>query len=196
MDASVNIARRLQVPRIVVGGTIVSIATTTPELVVSATASWMKDPGIALGNAVGSVIANISLIVGLVLLTVPVALDKADFQRRSFWMLVSAVLVIAFSWQLRMNRLSGVVLVLVGLAYLILDAWVILRTRKTKTVEQDEQLKGPSLKKSALIFMELLQLQWVSLGKWVTHSRSNQSSWSFPHLRRILSLKYFQSWNP
>ena len=53
VDASTHISSRLHIPRIVVGGTIVSIATTVPELVVSATASFMGDSGIAIGNAMG-----------------------------------------------------------------------------------------------------------------------------------------------
>ena len=65
VDSSVNIAATMKVPRIVIGGTIVSLATTLPELTVSVTASLLKNPGIALGNAVGSVIANIGLILGL-----------------------------------------------------------------------------------------------------------------------------------
>ena len=96
VDSSTRISSRLHIPRIVVGGTIVSIATTVPELVVSATASFLGDSGIAIGNAVGSAIANIGLIVGVVALLTPVVVDLADFKARSRWMLGSAALVIVF----------------------------------------------------------------------------------------------------
>jgi cation:H+ antiporter len=56
VDSSIQLGRALRVPRFVIGGTLVSLATTTPELVVSATASSVGDSGIALGNAVGSCI--------------------------------------------------------------------------------------------------------------------------------------------
>ena len=51
VDSSIHIGRALRIPRFVIGGTLVSLATTTPELVVSVTAASMGDSGIALGNA-------------------------------------------------------------------------------------------------------------------------------------------------
>ena len=66
VDSSVCIGHALRVPRFVIGGTLVSLATTTPELVVSAMASSVGDTGIALGNAIGSCICNIGLIIGIV----------------------------------------------------------------------------------------------------------------------------------
>jgi len=58
VESSIVIARRFRIPRMVIGGTIVSLATTMPELAVSATASFMGNSGIAIGNAVGSAIAR------------------------------------------------------------------------------------------------------------------------------------------
>ena len=58
VDSSIYIGQALRVPRFVIGGTLVSLATTTPELVVSAMASGAGDSGIALGNAIGSCICN------------------------------------------------------------------------------------------------------------------------------------------
>ena len=94
VDSSVHIGRALRIPRFVIGGTLVSLATTGPELVVSATASWMGDSGIALGNAVGSCICNIGLIVGTVALIMPVQVDKPDFIRRAAWMVGGGLLVV------------------------------------------------------------------------------------------------------
>ena len=101
VDASVHIARVLRVSRMVIGGSIVSLATTVPELVVSATASVMGDSGIALGNAVGSVIANIGLIVGTVAL-VPRASDVLGRVKtsRSVWLFVLGAVLIAVGSQL------------------------------------------------------------------------------------------------
>jgi cation:H+ antiporter len=127
VDSSVEIARALEIPRIVIGGTIVSLATTAPELTVSAMASWMGDSGIALGNAVGSAIANIGLIVGFVACLIPVQVDAVDFKRRSYWMSASAVLVIAFTWKLRLSPILGAVLLLASVTYLLLDYWNIRR---------------------------------------------------------------------
>ncbi|MCY4510468.1 MAG: hypothetical protein OXG35_26450 [Acidobacteria bacterium] len=86
VDSSIYIGQALRIPRFVIGGTLVSLATTTPELVVSAMASSVGDTGIALGNAVGSCICNIGLIVGTVSLLTPVEVEKRDFVRRAAWM--------------------------------------------------------------------------------------------------------------
>src|SRR5262245_32010990 len=80
VDSSASIARKLKVPRIIIGGTIVSLATTAPELVVSTTASYLGDSGIALGNALGSAIANIGLIVSLSAIIAPISVDLVPFK--------------------------------------------------------------------------------------------------------------------
>ena len=149
VDASTHISSRLHIPRIVVGGTIVSIATTVPELVVSATASFMGDSGIAIGNAVGSAIANIGLIVGVVALLTPVVVDLSDFKVRSRWMLGSAVLVVMLSWNLNLPRTYGVILFGVSLAYLAADCISAIRKRKTVQVTLDET----PLTRSLVIFV-------------------------------------------
>ncbi|MDP3919229.1 MAG: calcium/sodium antiporter [Candidatus Omnitrophota bacterium] len=150
VDSSVHISRRLHIPRIVVGGTIVSLATTVPELVVSATASYMGDSGIAVGNAVGSAIANIGLIVGVVAVLTPVVVDLADFRARSLWMLGSAILVIIFSWDLELPRTLGLILFAVALVYLAVDCIGAIRKRKTADETPDETPLTKSLMTFAL----------------------------------------------
>ena len=135
VDSSVQIGRALRIPRFVIGGTLVSLATTAPELVVSATAATMGDSGIALGNAVGSCICNIGLIVGTVALIMPVQVDKPDFIRRAAWMVGGGLLVVGFSWDLTMDRVYGVVLLVLAGAYLAWDLVGILRTRREAGAE-------------------------------------------------------------
>ncbi len=143
VDSSIQIGRALRIPRFVIGGTLVSLATTAPELVVSATASWMGDSGIALGNAVGSCICNIGLIVGTVALIMPVEVDRADFIRRAAWMVAGGVLVVAFSWDRSMERVYGGLLLAGAAAYLVWDLAGILRARRQSGPEAgDEEAAG------------------------------------------------------
>ena len=149
VDSSVQIGRALRIPRFVIGGTLVSLATTGPELVVSATAATMGDSGIALGNAVGSCICNIGLIVGTVALIMPVQVDRADFIRRAGWMVGGGLLVVGFSWDLTMDRIYGVVLLALAVAYLGWDLLGILRSRRDAREETEEAdaafgLAGPT----------------------------------------------------
>src|SRR5512143_4366602 len=65
VGASVRIAEWLRMPRVVIGSTLVSLATTTPELMVSVMAGSRGEPALAVGNAVGSCICNVGLILGV-----------------------------------------------------------------------------------------------------------------------------------
>lgn len=121
VDSSVRIGQALHVPRFVIGGTLVSLATTTPELVVSVLASALGDSGIALGNAVGSFICNIGLIIGTVAVMVPVVVDRRLFAKRATWMTAGAVLVIAFSWDRALDRLLAATLLALAVVYLFWD---------------------------------------------------------------------------
>ena len=135
VDSSIRIGRALRIPRFVIGGTLVSLATTAPELVVSATAATLGDSGIALGNAVGSCICNIGLIVGTVALIMPVEVEKADFVRRAAWMVGAGLLVVGFSWDLTLDRVYGLVLLALAAAYLVWDLVGILRSRRAAAEE-------------------------------------------------------------
>ena len=74
VDGVVSLAERTGLPKIVIGATVVSLGTTLPEAFVSVMAAYMGNPGLALGNGVGSIIADTGLIFGLtcILAVVPV----------------------------------------------------------------------------------------------------------------------------
>lgn len=135
VDSSVYIGKAFRIPRIIIGGTLVSLATTTPELVVSALASTAGDSGIALGNAVGSCICNVGLIVGTLALLTPVEVERRDFGRRVAWMLSAAVLVVVFTIDRTLSRpLAGV---LMALAFVYL-AWDYLNIRRYQAEASEE----------------------------------------------------------
>ena len=151
VDSSVNIGRALHIPRFVVGGTLVSLATTTPELVVSTTASVLGDSGIALGNAIGSCICNIGLIIGTMALITPVKFDQHDFTKRASWMVAGAAMVIVFSLNGAISRSLGIVLLVSAGAYLMWDFQMIrkIRARQDQIANEfsnDKSLVGDILK--------------------------------------------------
>ena len=148
VDSSIHIGRALRIPRFVIGGTLVSLATTAPELVVSVTAATMGDSGIALGNAVGSCICNIGLIVGMVALIMPVQVDRRDFVRRAGWMVAGGVLVVGFSWDLSLDRVYGIVLLALAVAYLAWDLMGILRSRRESGTEAQDPNASKGLAKA------------------------------------------------
>ena len=92
VDAAVWLAEALGIPKFLVGATVVSLATTLPELAVSLLATVRNAPGIAAGNAVGSVCANLGLILGIGLYRAPGPLGAGQGNRLALMGLAAALL--------------------------------------------------------------------------------------------------------
>lgn len=97
VDAAVWIAEAFQIPKFVIGATVVSIATTLPELLVSAMAAAGGKVDMAIGNAVGSVTVNISLILGIGLLFAPFVMKKSQFVWKGILLLIAIGLLYVLS---------------------------------------------------------------------------------------------------
>ena len=76
LDSAILFSLRLNIPKIVVGMTVVSFATSAPELIVSINAAINGYPDLAVGNIVGSNIANLALVLGIVVFITPIKIDK------------------------------------------------------------------------------------------------------------------------
>ena len=91
-----SLARSLGVPPLLIGLTVVGFGTSTPEILVSTMAALEGSPGIAIGNALGSNIANIALILGVTALFSPLTV-QSDMLRREFPILLAVSFAGAFS---------------------------------------------------------------------------------------------------
>lgn len=121
IDGVVHLARRTGLPRIVIGATIVSLGTTTPEAVVSVMAAWMGNPGLALGNGVGSIIADTGLIFGLTCLLTRVPVNRFILNRTGWVQVGAATLLVLISLSALISNPHGPVLHRwVGVFFLIL----------------------------------------------------------------------------
>jgi cation:H+ antiporter len=180
VDSSVHIGRALNIPRFIVGGTLMSLATTIPELVVSVTASGVGDSGIALGNAVGSCICNIGLIVGMVAVIVPVGAGARDFANRALWMSVGGALVVIFSLDLTLSRPLGIVLLVMSLVYLLWDYRSIRRLRAGQDRTQRSAEERATLVRSINFFA--LGASLIIVGSWllVTSGQSVATALGLP----------------
>ncbi|WP_093038836.1 calcium/sodium antiporter [Roseovarius azorensis] len=116
---SVGIARRMAISPLLIGLTVVGFGTSTPELLVSVDAAWRGVPDIALGNIVGSNIANILLIIGLSALVWPIRVMGATLRRDTTVMMAAALALVPIFAMGQMNRLSGVILLAGLMTYLI-----------------------------------------------------------------------------
>lgn len=132
---AVALAERLGVSPLLVGLTVVGFGTSTPELVTSLQAAFQGSPGIAVGNVVGSNIANILLILGIAALLSPVAVSRNAFRRDGAALILAtlATMVIVLSGTL--GRVGGAVLVL-GLVTYIVVAFRLERSAPAEAVEE------------------------------------------------------------
>ena len=116
---SVGIARRMAIPPLLIGLTVVGFGTSTPELLVSVDAAWRGVPDIALGNIVGSNIANILLIIGVSALVWPIKVMGATLRRDTAVMMAAALALLPIFAMEQMGRPAGLVLVAGLAAYLV-----------------------------------------------------------------------------
>ena len=140
---SIGIARRMAIPPLLIGLTVVGFGTSTPELLVSVDAAWRGVPDIALGNIVGSNIANILLIVGLSALVWPIKVMGATLRRDTVVMMAAAIVLLPVFALGQITRLAGLLLFAGMMAYLV---WAYLKPGEAE--EADAGLKPPS---SALV---------------------------------------------
>lgn len=97
IDGAANLALRTGLPRIVIGATIISLGTTAPEAFVSVLAAWTGNPGLALGNGVGSIICDTGLIFGLMCVITRVPVDRYILNRTGWVQVGSATLLVALA---------------------------------------------------------------------------------------------------
>lgn len=128
VDGVVALAERTGLSKIVIGATIISLGTTMPEAFVSVMAAWMGNPGLALGNGVGSIIADTGLIFGLTCILAPIPVNRFILNRTGWVQVgVATLLVIisihafvSMSGQPVLNRWVGIffLILLAGYMYL------------------------------------------------------------------------------
>jgi cation:H+ antiporter len=97
IDGVVDLAERTGLPKIVIGATVVSLGTTLPEAFVSVMAAYMGNPGLALGNGVGSIIADTGLIFGLTCVLAAVPVNRFILNRTGWVQVGSATLLVVIA---------------------------------------------------------------------------------------------------
>ena len=115
---SARLAASLGVPPIVVGLTVVSLGTSAPELVVCIMAAVGGNPGLAVGNVLGSNLANLGLILGLTALIRPLDVHARVVWREAPLMLLVTTALFPLMWDLEVSRGDGVLLLFALAAYL------------------------------------------------------------------------------
>jgi len=136
---AVAVASKFGVSPLLIGLTLVGFGTSTPELVTSLQAAWSGFPGIAVGNVVGSNLANILLILGVAAVIAPMSIDPVAFRRDGMALLVATGMAVALILFGTLERWMGGLLVLVLAAYI----WVAYRTDVVSPELVDVDVDGP-----------------------------------------------------
>lgn len=134
VKASVGLSFKLNISKMVIGMTVVSFATSAPELLVSLQAALEGSPAIAINNVVGSNIANIALVLGVTALIGPIAIDKSFYKLNWPVMVGFSLLLYYFLWNDNMlDTVEGGVLLLGLIIFLV----VLIKTSKGEEVPEE-----------------------------------------------------------
>lgn len=121
VDGATGLAHRFHVPEILIGATVVSIGTTLPEVMVSATSAVSGHGEIAYGNAIGSVICNTALIAALTIAIRPSEADRRSLRTPVIFFFIAAVFYAAIAYTNgAFTRLAGIVLLVMFAVYMVL----------------------------------------------------------------------------
>ena len=150
VDGAVGVARFFGMSTLLIGMVIVGFGTSAPEMVVSALSAMENAPELALGNAYGSNIANIALILGVTALISPVIV-KRDALKRDLPILIGVTVVaIIQAADGSISRLDGIVLLLLFAGIMGFNIWSELRAKKKASVLEKEAEDGDESGKASL----------------------------------------------
>lgn len=162
INNTVEIGKRTNISEIVLGATIVSFATTLPELTVSLFASIEGHTTMSLGNAVGSIICNTGLILGLVAFISPFKVDKNMFFSKSTLLLVSVLTLIILGLDGSIARLDSIVLLTILIVYMINNYKSVVgkkgKVRNNSTTNNLSFSKGEGIKIGLFFLLGLVMM--------------------------------------
>ncbi len=158
--SSVDISFKLSIPKIIIGMTVVSFATSAPELIVSLNATLDGLPNFAIGNVLGSNIANIGLVLGIITIIYPISL-KQRFYNTDFPLLIMSTVLFYYViyTESQISRVEGIILVIA----IILILFYLFFYQKNDQSEFSEELDKDkiSIFKSFLYILFSGSLLWL-----------------------------------
>lgn len=171
VDGAVWVAEVTRIPKFIIGATIISVATTLPEIIVSTIAAIeghgilvsgvgnyiaasQDKVGMAIGNGIGSVICNTAMILAISIMFMPIAVDRKDFAHKSFLLIAAMLALFAFSLSGSFSIVGGLVLLAIFAVYIADN----IRSAKGSTSEDDGE--RPSADKKSVI----MNIEKVAVG--------------------------------
>lgn len=154
IDGAASTARYFGMPSLLIGMVIVGFGTSAPEIVVSTLSAMQGNPGLALGNAYGSNIANIALILGVTALINPVQVSSNILRKELPILTLITLISVALLWDLELSLFdAGVLLVFLG----TLMVWTIFQGLRSKddalSLEVDDAVPQPLSLKRGILYL-------------------------------------------
>lgn len=154
VDGASSLAKKMGIPPVIVGLTIVSIGTSAPELAVSLISSLKGSNNIAIGNVVGSNIFNTLMVLGITTIVLPIIIHKEKVKTDFIVNTLVTILLFIFTFDSvfgksanKISRIDGLILIILCIAYMIL---LVVKAKKTNMPEPTEEEKNVN------VFMKLL----------------------------------------
>jgi len=176
------IARKFKLSNILVSAVIIGFGTSLAELTVSVEAVLIGSPDIALGNIIGSNIANILLVTAIAALITPIMLKNLKINRDIFVMIVASLLLLFFKFIDWLNFYSGVIFLLILFSYI---SYSYFQDQKGNG-ENEEDLENLSLIKA--IIYSVIGLSTLILGGWLLVNSSIKIAQSYGISEAVIGL--------
>ena len=150
LKSAVSISLKFKIPKILIGLTVVSLATSAPELIISLKSALIGSPDLAIANVVGSNIANLGLVLGLTILLSPIKISKDIYKVDWPIMIFSSFCFYVMISDSVINRSEGVILV----SFLIITIFSLIKHQKNTNEEIDLEVESvDSFIKSLIILL-------------------------------------------
>ena len=143
VDGATAIAKRFHIPDLIIGATVVSIGTTLPEVMVSATSAVSGHSEIAYGNALGSIICNTALIAAVTVSVRPSAVDKKTLRLPVIFFFVSMIFYAVNAYVLgTFSRITGIIMLIIFVVYIIIYTRQALKAPVEAVAGAEEEKSG------------------------------------------------------
>jgi len=182
VDGAAATAYHAGMPSLLIGMVVIGFGTSAPEMVVSAISAYQGNPGLAIGNAFGSNIANIALILGLTAVFSPISVKSGILRKELPVLLLVTVLVVAQLADLNLSRIDAVILLVVFFA--IMSWWIFMGLRERNDsleVDLDVELEMHPMPLSRAVF-------WLLAGMVLLVASSRALVWGAVEIARAFGV--------
>ena len=158
LKAAVSISLRFGIPKLLIGMTVVSLATSVPELIVSIKSALKGSPDLAISNVLGSNIANLGLVLGITIVFSPINISKSIYKKEWPIMMFSAVYFLIVVLDGVISKTEGGILV----CFLVMTISALIKLRDKDEVELENESEDSFLKSLLILFFGGLFLYFGS----------------------------------